>query len=169
MCIRDSVLHHGQLRIGLDRCRHRVQHLSLIHIWHPLLPLDIFQSRRYSFAVLTSLTMFIAQGIALVALPFVLQDTYAYTALESALVFTPWPIAVAVCAPFAGRLANRFNATQVSSIGVFTFCPVSYTHLSSTRASSSPSTPARKSARLATTAPSSCRPACPSSAVKRCT
>lgn len=39
----------------------------------------------------------------------------------------------------------------------------------STRANSSPSTPARKSARRATTAPSSCRPACPSSAVKRCT
>lgn len=89
---------------------------------HPLLPLDIFKSRRYSFAVLTSLTMFISQGIALVALPFVLQDAYGYTALESALVFTPWPIAVTVCAPFAGRLANRFNATQVSSIGIFTFC-----------------------------------------------
>ncbi|CAB3643460.1 MFS transporter [Achromobacter dolens] len=115
---------------GFPKLDERTFRLALIALFafgqtrarHPLLPLDIFKSRRYSFAVLTSLTMFVSQGIALVALPFVLQDAYGYTALESALVFTPWPIAVAVCAPFAGRLANRFNATQVSSIGVFTFC-----------------------------------------------
>ena len=53
----------------------------------PLLPLDIFTSRRYSFAVLTSVTMFVSQGIALVALPFVLQAAHGYSVLESALVF----------------------------------------------------------------------------------
>ena len=89
---------------------------------HPLLPLDIFRSRRYTFAVLTSVTMFVSQGIALVALPFVLQHTYAYSVLKSALVFTPWPMAVALCAPVAGRLTNRLNATQVSSMGVLMFC-----------------------------------------------
>ncbi|MGK8208436.1 DHA2 family efflux MFS transporter permease subunit [Burkholderia cenocepacia] len=89
---------------------------------NPLLPLDIFRSRRYTFAVLTSVTMFVSQGMALIALPFVLQHTYAYTVLESAFIFTPWPIMVAICAPFAGRLTNRLNATQVSSIGVLIFC-----------------------------------------------
>lgn len=88
----------------------------------PLLPLDIFRSRRYTFAVLTSVTMFVSQGIALIALPFVLQHTYAYSVLESAFIFTPWPLMVALCAPFAGRLTNRFNATHVSSFGVFIFC-----------------------------------------------
>ncbi len=66
--------------------------------------------------------MFVSQGIALVALPFVLQHTYAYSVLKSAIVFTPWPIAVALCAPIAGRLTNRLNATQVSSMGVLVFC-----------------------------------------------
>lgn len=89
---------------------------------NPLLPLDIFRSRRYTFAVLTSITMFISQGMALVALLFVLQHTYAYSILDSALIFTPWPMTVALCAPLAGRLANRFNATHVSSIGVLIFC-----------------------------------------------
>ncbi len=89
---------------------------------NPLLPLDIFRSRRYTFAVLTSITMFVSQGMALVALPFVLQHTYSYSVMESALIFTPWPMTVALCAPFAGRLTNRFNATQVSSIGVLIFC-----------------------------------------------
>lgn len=81
----------------------------------PLLPLDIFTSRRYSFAVLTSVTMFVSQGIALVALPFVLQAAHGYSVLESALVFTPWPIAVALCAPIArpaGAPAERDPGLQ---------------------------------------------------------
>lgn len=89
---------------------------------NPLLPLDIFRSRRYTFAVVTSATMFVSQGMALVALPFVLQRTYSYSVLESALIFTPWPMMVALCAPFAGRLTSRFPATHVSSVGVLIFC-----------------------------------------------
>ncbi|KDN09453.1 MFS transporter [Gilliamella sp. Imp1-1] len=89
---------------------------------HPLLPLDIFCSRRYTFAVISSLSMFVAQGIALVSLPFVLQHTYNYSVLESAFIFSAWPLAVACCAPIAGRLSNRFNPTHISTIGVMFFC-----------------------------------------------
>lgn len=88
----------------------------------PLLPLDIFHSRRYSFAVISSLSMFVAQGMALVGLPFVLQHAFHYSVLESALIFTPWPVAVAICAPVAGRLSNRINPTQISTAGVTIFC-----------------------------------------------
>lgn len=88
----------------------------------PLLPLDIFRSRRYAFAVASSITMFVSQGMALVGLPFVLQHIYTYSVLESAFIFTPWPIAVAICAPIAGRLSNRFNPTQISTVGVMIFC-----------------------------------------------
>ncbi|PXZ07730.1 MFS transporter [Gilliamella apicola] len=89
---------------------------------YPLLPLDIFRSRAYTFAVLSSSSMFIAQGMALVSLPFVLQHTYHYTVLESAFIFTPWPVAVAFCAPLAGKLSNSFNPTQISTIGVIFLC-----------------------------------------------
>ncbi len=89
---------------------------------HPLLPLDIFRSRQYTLAVISSSSLFIAQGMALVGLPFVLQHTYHYSVLESAFIFTPWPVAVAFCAPVAGRLSNRFNPTQISTVGVVIFC-----------------------------------------------
>ncbi|PHM58518.1 putative permease of the major facilitator superfamily [Xenorhabdus sp. KK7.4] len=89
---------------------------------NPLLPLDIFKSKKYSFAVLSSMIMFISQGMALVALPFALQHTYSYSALESALIFTPWPVAVAICAPIAGKLSNRFNPTQISTAGIACLC-----------------------------------------------
>ncbi|EPH2694096.1 DHA2 family efflux MFS transporter permease subunit [Klebsiella aerogenes] len=89
---------------------------------HPLLPLDIFRSRQYTLAVISSSSLFIAQGMALVGLPFVLQHTYHYSVLESAFIFTPWPVAVAICAPLAGSLSNRFNPTQISTVGVVIFC-----------------------------------------------
>ncbi|MTJ81819.1 MAG: MFS transporter [Telmatospirillum sp.] len=87
----------------------------------PLLPLDIFQSRRYSFAVISSVSMFVSQGMALVALPFVLQHLYSYSVIDSAALFTPWPVAVAICAPIAGRLSNRINPTYISTMGLFLY------------------------------------------------
>lgn len=89
---------------------------------NPLLPLDIFTSRRYSFAVISSFTMFVSQGMALVALPFVLQHTYSYSVLQSAFIIKSWPIAVAVCAPIAGKLSNRFNPTKISTAGIVVLC-----------------------------------------------
>ena len=92
------------------------------HSKYPLLPLDIFRSKIYSLAVISSILIFISQGIALVSLPFVLQHTYGYSVLESAFIFTPWPVAVAFCAPLAGILSNHFNPTKISSIGAVLFC-----------------------------------------------
>ena len=64
---------------------------------HPLLPLDIFRSRQYTGGDLVQLFVH-RPGMALVGLPFVLQHTYHYSVLESAFIFTPWPVAVAICA-----------------------------------------------------------------------
>jgi DHA2 family multidrug resistance protein-like MFS transporter len=87
----------------------------------PLLPLEIFSFSRFSLAAMTSLSSFTAQGLAFVALPFLLQYTYGRSAIESALLFTPWPLTVVFAAPLAGRLADKFNATIVSTIGTAIF------------------------------------------------
>lgn len=84
----------------------------------PLVPLEIFHSRRFSMAILSSTCMFAAQGLAMVALPFVLQHEYGCSVLESALIFVPWPLAVVIVAPIAGKLAARMNGTLLSSLGV---------------------------------------------------
>lgn len=87
----------------------------------PLLPLAIFASSRFSLAAVTSLASFTAQGLAFVALPFLFQATYGRSAIASALLFTPWPLTVVFAAPLAGRLADRFDGTVVSSIGTAIF------------------------------------------------
>jgi DHA2 family multidrug resistance protein-like MFS transporter len=84
----------------------------------PMLPLELFGVRRFSFAVATSLCCFAAQGIAFVALPFLLQGPSGYSALESGLLFTAWPLAIAVVAPLAGKLSDRVSPPRVSSVGL---------------------------------------------------
>jgi len=84
----------------------------------PLVPLDMFASRRFSLAALTSVVSFFGQGITFVALPFLFQTVYGDSALHSALLFTPWPIGIMLAAPHAGRLADRYPAAILSSVGL---------------------------------------------------
>lgn len=87
----------------------------------PLLPLIVFSSLRFSLAALTSLVSFISQGITFVALPFLFQNIYGYNALESALLFMPWPIGIILAAPRAGRYADRYSPALVSTVGLGCF------------------------------------------------
>jgi DHA2 family multidrug resistance protein-like MFS transporter len=43
-----------------------------------------------------------------VALPFLFQSVYGYSAFTSALLFTAWPVGIVLVAPHAGRLADRY-------------------------------------------------------------
>lgn len=96
----------------------RVQHAAGSRA---LLPLDLCRSRRFSSAAVTSLLAFVAQGSALVALPFLLQTGYGYSPVESGLLLLAWPLAVAVSAPLAGRLADRADGRRVATMGLLLF------------------------------------------------
>lgn len=96
-------------------------------IWHicrvqsPLLPPVIFRNGRFTLAALTSLASFVSQGITFIALPFLFQSVYGYSPLESALLFTPWPIGIVLIAPHAGRWADTLSAPLISTIGLMIF------------------------------------------------
>lgn len=85
---------------------------------HPMLPLELFAIRRFSLASLTSLCSFTAQGLAFVALPFLLQGAYGFSPFASSLLFVPWPLAIALVAPWAGRLSDRVPAPLISTSGL---------------------------------------------------
>ncbi|QJQ94597.1 MULTISPECIES: MFS transporter [Halomonadaceae] len=85
---------------------------------HPLLPLSLFAERRFSLAVSASGLAFIGQGLAFVALSFLYQQERGLSPLETAMLFTPWPLAIMLVGPMAGRLADRVNPGILSSAGL---------------------------------------------------
>jgi DHA2 family multidrug resistance protein-like MFS transporter len=53
-----------------------------------------------------------------VCLPFYFQDMIGRSQVETGLLITPWPVTVAVIAPLAGRLADRYPAGILGAIGL---------------------------------------------------
>ena len=84
----------------------------------PLLPLDLLRIPVVGLSVATSIGSFMAQMAAFVALPFLLQSGYGFSPAEVGLLMIPWPLAVAVTAPFAGRLADRHPPGLLGGIGL---------------------------------------------------
>ena len=87
----------------------------------PLLPIDLFRRPIFSVSVTTSVLCFIAQGLAFVSLPFYFQDVIGVSAVATGLLMTPWPATSALMAPFAGRLADRYPAGILGSIGLVAY------------------------------------------------
>lgn len=83
----------------------------------PLLPLDLLRIPVFAWSVVASLCSFSAQMLALIALPFYFQNTLGLGQVETGLLMTPWPVAVAVMAPIAGRLADRFSVAILCGVG----------------------------------------------------
>jgi MFS transporter, DHA2 family, multidrug resistance protein len=84
----------------------------------PLAPVDLMRSPLFSLTVLTSVLSFVAQMLSYVALPFFLQGALHRTQVETGLLVTPWPVAVGVAAPLAGRLADRYPAAILGGGGL---------------------------------------------------
>lgn len=84
----------------------------------PLLPIDLFQHPIFALSVATSVATFVAQGISFVALPFYFEDVLGRSQVATGLLMTPWPATVALVAPIAGRLADRYPAGVLGGIGL---------------------------------------------------
>ncbi len=85
---------------------------------HPLLPLSLFAERRFSLALAAQGSAFVGQGLAFVALSFLFQQAMGFSPLETAWLFTPWPLAIMLVGPLAGRLADRLNPSLLASAGL---------------------------------------------------
>ena len=82
----------------------------------PLLPLDLLRIRPVRLAIMASACMFGAQAMVYVAMPFHLTAA-GRTVAEIGLMISPWPAAIALSAPLAGRLADRANAAWPCALG----------------------------------------------------
>lgn len=87
----------------------------------PLFPVDLLRIPIFSMSLCTSVASFTAQMLALVSLPFFLQDVMDYSVADVGLMLTAWPVSTILIAPFAGRLADRFHPGLLCSVGLLVF------------------------------------------------
>ena len=84
----------------------------------PMLPIDLFRRPVFALSAATAVCSFAVQGLAFVSLPFYFEDVLLRTQVETGFFMTPWPLVVAIMAPIAGRLSDRYPAGILGGIGL---------------------------------------------------
>lgn len=131
-----SALAIGFLVTGIASPSYRIPALSIGLIWAaaimlgyllirrqrstkaPLFPIDLLVIPSFSLALSTSFCAFASQMMAFVSIPFFLQTVKGYSAVTTGLLITPWPLAIMLMAPFAGRLADRYAVGVLCMAGM---------------------------------------------------
>lgn len=87
----------------------------------PMLPVDLFHIKLYTLSICTSVCSFIAQMLAMVALPFILLNSYGFSSILTGLLMTPWPVATMIISPIAARFVEKHNAGVTAAVGMAVF------------------------------------------------
>ncbi|WP_434662050.1 MFS transporter [Paraburkholderia sp. A3BS-1L] len=87
----------------------------------PLLPVDLLANPVFALSIGTSICSFCAQMLAFVALPFLLQETFGFSQVQTGLLMTPWPLVIIGAAPLAGVLSDRYPAGMLGGVGLALF------------------------------------------------
>ena len=84
----------------------------------PLFPLDLLRIPVFALSMGTSVSVFCAQTLAYVGLPFLLLGSYGLSHLQAGLLLTAWPLSIVVMAPLVGRLIGRYPGGLLGGIGL---------------------------------------------------
>lgn len=116
---KDIVLNIGLLLFGLIVGWFYIKHLH--NKKQPMFPIDLLHVKVYALSILTSNCSFIAQNMAMIALPFLFLNGYGFTEIKTGLLMTPWPIATMIVSPIAARWVERHNAGITASVGMLVY------------------------------------------------
>lgn len=84
----------------------------------PVLPVDLMRRPLFSLSVFTSLSAFTTQGLAFVALPFFFQQQLERPPVETGVLMSVWALVVALMAPVAGTLSDRYPPAILGGVGL---------------------------------------------------
>ena len=84
----------------------------------PVLPVDLMRRPLFSLSVFTSFSSFTTQGLAFVALPFFFQQELGRPPMETGVLMSVWALVVALLAPVAGTLSDRYPPAILGGVGL---------------------------------------------------
>jgi DHA2 family multidrug resistance protein-like MFS transporter len=84
----------------------------------PLIPVDLLAIRAFALSTASSICAFTAYMLAFLALPFYFITILHRDQVQTGLLMTPWPVAVGLAAPLAGRLSDRIRPSILGSVGL---------------------------------------------------
>jgi len=88
----------------------------------PMLPVDLFRRPMFALSTMTAICSFAAQGLAFVSLPFYFEGVLGRSQVETGFLMTPWSVLVALMAPIAGRLSDRYAPGLLGGVGLAILC-----------------------------------------------
>ena len=83
----------------------------------PMMPLELFRSRRFSGVNLLTLLLYGALGAAFFFLPFLLIQARGYSATAAGAVYVPFTLIVGVLSRWSGRLGDQLGARWPLIVG----------------------------------------------------
>ncbi|MCX5591461.1 MFS transporter [Alcaligenes endophyticus] len=83
----------------------------------PIVPVDLLRITPIAYAVGASAFSFAAQASAFVVLPFYFQQTHGYGYTEVGMLLGAWSVGMALMAPVAGVLSDRYAVAFLSGLG----------------------------------------------------
>lgn len=89
-----------------------------LHREYPMLPFDLLKIPVFSLSVVTSVLSFTAQMMCMVAIPFMLVETFGMDAARTGIFMTAWPVTVLFAAPVAGWLIGRVHPGILGAAGL---------------------------------------------------
>lgn len=88
----------------------------------PMLPVDLLRRPLFAMSAITAMASFTAQGLAFVSLPFYFEAVLHRNPVETGFLMMSWAIVVAVSAPIAGRLSDRYPPGLLGGVGLSILC-----------------------------------------------
>lgn len=87
----------------------------------PMFPLDLLRIPVFALSMCASISAFCAQTMAFLALPFLLIEARGLPTGQAGLLISAWPLALALAAPWVGRMIGRWPAGRLGALGMALF------------------------------------------------
>lgn len=86
---------------------------------HPMLNLELFKIKPFLYGNIMGLAAYTCQTFIFFLLPFYLQNLLSFSPSLTGLYMTIPPLAMAITAPIAGNLSDRWGSSRLTSVAFF--------------------------------------------------